>query len=135
MMSKRKSITVEGLHHGAQPIPTASLVGGVLASGGIAGLDPATGKVAEELDEQVRVLFANVERVVAAAGGSTGDIVRLTFYTRDRSSRDAINREWLAMFPDDDSRPARHTLVYALPDPMLVQCDLLAVIDTEEISR
>jgi 2-iminobutanoate/2-iminopropanoate deaminase len=128
-MSARRSITVDGLQHGSQPIPSASLIRGVLASGGIAGLDPETGRVPEDLDAQVEIVFANVRRVLEAAGGTTEDVLRMTFYVRDRSSRDSINRRWLEMFPDPDSRPARHTLVHALPDPVLVQCDLLAVLE------
>lgn len=134
-MTKRRSITVAGLHHGGQPIPTASLVRGLLVSGGIAGLDPETGQVPDDLEHQVAVVFANIRRIVEGAGGSTGDIARLTFYARDRSSRDAINRNWSEMFPDADSRPARHTLIYALPDPMLVQCDLIAVLDDTKEQR
>jgi 2-iminobutanoate/2-iminopropanoate deaminase len=130
-MSARRSITVEGLHHGGQPIPAASVVGGLLASGGIAGLDPATGEVPADLDAQVALVFANLRRVIEAGGGSVQDVVRVTVYARDRSSREAINREWTAMFPDEASRPARHTLVHELPDPMLVQCDVLAVVGGE----
>jgi len=128
-MSTRRSISVDGLHHGGQPIPSASLVRGVLVSGGIAGLDPETGHVPDDLERQTEVIFENIRRVLEAAGGSTEEIVRVTFYARDRSSRDAINRHWLEMFPDPDSRPARHTLTYDLPDPMLVQCDVIAVLD------
>ena len=133
-MTRRRSVVVEGLHAG-QPIPAASVVGNLLVSGGIGGLDPSAGAFPDGLDEQVAILFANVRRVVEAGGGSTDDIVRVTFYVRDRSSRDAINREWVEMFPDSESRPARHTIVYAPADPMLVQCDIFAVINDPDGER
>ncbi len=38
-MSKRRSIEVEGLSHGGTPIPAASRIGNMIASGGIAGVD------------------------------------------------------------------------------------------------
>jgi hypothetical protein len=44
-MGTRRSIEVEGLHHGGAPVPQASVVGNLLCSSGIAGLDPATGTV------------------------------------------------------------------------------------------
>jgi len=132
-MRTRRSIEVEGLHHGGQPIPLASRIGNVLLSSGIMGMNPETGNIPEHVEEQCTLLFANVSRVMAAAGGSSEDIVKMTFFVKDRSSRDAINREWLAMFPDDTSRPARHTLTTDLPGPLLVQCEVYAVFQEDTV--
>ena len=128
-MSKRRSIEVEGFSHGATPIPAASRIGNMIASGGIAGLDTATGKIPDGLEAQVAAMFANVRKVVEAGGGSVEDILKMTIWVRDRAARSVIDPHWTKMFPDAKSRPARHTLVYQLPDPMLVQCDFLAVLD------
>jgi 2-iminobutanoate/2-iminopropanoate deaminase len=76
-------------------------------------------------------MFANVGRVMAAAGGGLDDIVSMRVYVRDRSARDVLNHEWLSAFPDPASRPARHTLTTALPEPMLVQCEIVAVLPRE----
>jgi hypothetical protein len=67
MMARRKSIHIEGFSHAA-PIPAACRIGNLVVSGGIHGIDPATGQ------------------------------------------REAVNREWLAMFPEEHARPARHTM-------------------------
>jgi 2-iminobutanoate/2-iminopropanoate deaminase len=128
-MSKRRSIEVEGFSHGATPIPAASRIGNTIASGGIAGLDLATGKIPSDLEAQVIAMFANVRRVIEAGGGSTDDIIKVTIWVRDRAARTIIDPHWVKMFPDPHSRPARHTLVYQLPDPMLVQCDFLAILE------
>ncbi|HLX38507.1 MAG TPA: RidA family protein [Candidatus Binataceae bacterium] len=128
-MSKRRSIEVEGFSHGATPIPAASRIGNMIASGGIAGLDTATGKIPDGLEAQVVAMFANVRKVVEAGGGSVEDILKMTIWVRDRAARSVIDPQWTKMFSDAKSRPARHTLVYQLPDPMLVQCDFLAVIE------
>jgi 2-iminobutanoate/2-iminopropanoate deaminase len=125
----RTSIEVPGLHHGGAPIPQASLVGNLLVSSGINGMDPESGTVPAELADQVSLIFANMGRILRQAGGSPGDVAKCTFFVRDRSSRAVIDREWLTMFPDEASRPARHTLRYDLADPLLVQCELIAVID------
>ena len=69
-MSKRRSIEVEGFGHGATPIPAASRIGNMIASGGIAGLDTATGKIAGDLEAQVIAMFANVRKIVEAGGGT-----------------------------------------------------------------
>jgi len=127
-MSSRRSIEVEGFSHSA-PIPAGSRIGNFVISGGIMGLDPATGKIADGLEAQSAVMFANVRRFMEAAGGSPENIIKMTLWVRDRAARAAIDPHWTAMFPDPKSRPARHTLVYQLPDPMLVQCEILAVME------
>jgi 2-iminobutanoate/2-iminopropanoate deaminase len=127
-MSGRRSIEVEGLSHGGTPIPAASRIGNMIASGGIAGVEVTTGKISGDLEAQVIAMFANVKRIVEAGGGSTADILKMTLWVHDRAARSIIDPHWVKMFPDAKSRPARHTLVYQLPDPMLVQCDFLAVV-------
>ncbi|HLI81996.1 MAG TPA: RidA family protein [Candidatus Binataceae bacterium] len=128
-MSKRRSIEVEGFGHGGTPIPAASRIGNMIASGGIAGLDSTTGKIPDGLEAQVVAMFANVRKIVEAGGGTTEDILKMTIWVRDRAARSIIDPQWTKMFPDPKSRPARHTLVYQLPDPMLVQCDFLAIVE------
>jgi 2-iminobutanoate/2-iminopropanoate deaminase len=127
-----KSIEVEGLHHGGMPIPSASRRGPLVASGGIAGLDRSTGELADGIEQQLDRLFENIEAVIEAAGGSTNDIVKITFSTGDRSARSLINERWTAMFPVDDRRPARHTVARELGGGMLVQADFLAYVETTE---
>jgi 2-iminobutanoate/2-iminopropanoate deaminase len=128
-MDKRRSIDVAGVKH-VNPIPSASRRGPLVASGAISGADPATGKVPADFDEQCRLMFENVRRVMAAAGGSPDDIVKMTVWIRDRSLRETMNRHWVAMFPDPASRPARHTQTsHDLAPPMQVQCDVLAVLE------
>jgi 2-iminobutanoate/2-iminopropanoate deaminase len=130
-MTARRSIEVEGLHHGGAPIPLASRVGPLLVSGGVLGQDPATGEVPADVAEQVRLVFANVRRILAAGGTDVDSVAKLTFFVRDRSARAAIDEQWLAMFPDPASRPARHTLTTDLPPAFAVQCEVLAVVSDD----
>lgn len=131
---RRRSIEVEGFGHGGQPIPAASRIANVVMTGGISGLDPATHAIPEGVDAQCAQMFRNLAKILAAAGAAPQDVVKLTVYVTDRSAREAVNREWLAMFPDEASRPARHTLVYELPGGMLVQCEAVAVLAEVESS-
>ena len=47
---------------------------------------------------------------------------------RDRSQRPHVNQEWVKMFPDDASRPARHTMPLGPDSKALVSCDFAAVL-------
>jgi 2-iminobutanoate/2-iminopropanoate deaminase len=125
----RRSIVIDGFNHGPLPIPAASRVGNVVMTGGVYGLDPETGKIPDGVEDQVRLVFLQLGRILAAAGTGFDDVVRMTFYVKSADLRAAVNPQWVAAFPDPGSRPARHTLVYEhLAANLLIQCDATAVV-------
>ena len=124
----RVSVHVEGFSH-KNPIPAACRIGPLLESGSVLGVDPDTGVLADTIEEQCRHMLDNVRRIVEAGGGTTRDIVKLTVWMKDRSQRPALNAPWLAMFPDPQSRPARHAIVAPELDMgKLVECSFTAYI-------
>lgn len=127
-MAKRKSIQIAGFAH-KNPIPVASRVGNLLMTGIITGTDPVTGKLADTLEAQCANIFHHVRSIMAAAGGSTDDIVKMNVWMKDRSNRDVLNAEWVKMFPDPNARPARHTSQAQLEGVQLIVCDITAVFD------
>ena len=127
-MDKRRSIEVSGVKH-LNPIPAASRKGPFVVSGAISGADAESGTVPADLDAQCAAMFANVRRVIETAGGTPDDILKMTVWITDRALRPTLNKYWVEMFPDEHSRPARHTVASSdLVPPMQIQCDLLAVI-------
>jgi enamine deaminase RidA (YjgF/YER057c/UK114 family) len=127
-MARRQSINFPGFSH-QNPIPNASRVGNIVMSSVIGGSNPGTRELPATLEEQVRNLFAHVRNAVAAAGCSTDDIVKMTFWVKDPATqREALNAEWVKMFPDPDARPARHTQQLPADSRALVQCDFVAVL-------
>lgn len=129
---KRRSIEIEGFQHD-NPIPSASRIGPFVVSGGISGKDPHTGKIPDGIDEQCALVFRHMRKIIEAASGTTEDILKVTVWLKDAAHRKNVNQEWLAMFPDAKSRPARHTFTgQALPGNMLVQCEFWAVLNGGE---
>ncbi len=126
-MSGRRSIEVPGFDHGGQPIPAACRIGGLVVTGGVYGVDPATGQLPDDVGLQTQLMFASLERILAAAGATFDQVAKMTVFVKDRRARAAVNEEWLKAFPDPASRPARHTLQNDnLPGNMLVQCEVIA---------
>jgi 2-iminobutanoate/2-iminopropanoate deaminase len=123
----RVSIEVEGFAH-KNPIPAASRIGDLLVSGLLTGRDPGTRELPTGLDAQCANVFTHVRALMAAAGAGTDDIIKMTFWLADHRDRAALNREWLAMFPDPASRPSRQSMAAVLDGGVLVQCDLMAVL-------
>lgn len=104
------------------------MVGNLLVSGGISPVDPETGATPEGTDEQVAMAFANVRRVITAAGGSPEDIVKCTVFVQDKAIRPVVDKYWVEMFPDAASRPARHTLRSDLQEGTQLQLEIMAVL-------
>lgn len=126
-MSSRVSIEVSGFAH-ANPVPAASRIGPILFSGVLTGRDPVTHRLPASLESQCANVFRHVRALMEAAGGSIDDIIKLTFWLDQYRDRDALNREWTAMFPDPGCRPARQCMAAQLDGGTLVQCDVVAVI-------
>ena len=127
-MAKRKSINWAGFKH-ENPIPNASLLGNLLMSSIISGRDPDTATMPPELDVQVVNIFKQIRLCVEAAGGTPDDILKVNFWMKDPATgRKALNGEWSKMFPDPESRPARHTLALPANAANHVTCDFVAVI-------
>jgi 2-iminobutanoate/2-iminopropanoate deaminase len=126
-MSKRVSIEVPGLKHD-NPIPAACRIGPFLVSSVISPKD-AQGKVPDGLDAQCAQVFDNLRTLLAAAGASPEQVIKLTVWLKDRALRPHVNKFWLDLFPDPHSRPARHTFSAPdLPNPQMVQMEVMAVL-------
>lgn len=127
-MARRQSIHIEGYQH-RNPIPAAARVGNILMTGVIQGLDSTTNTVPETLEGQCEVIFRHIRSIMEQAGGTPEDIVKVSFWLRDPDQRPVVNKEWVRMFPDPESRPARHTAPGTPNSPYLVSCEFTAVLE------
>ncbi len=127
-MAKRQSINAPVARH-ENPIPNASRIGNIVMSSVIGGSNPGTRTLPPTLEQQVANVFAAIRSDVEAAGGSVDDILKITFWVKDPvTQRAALNDEWVRMFPDAASHPARHTLTPPPESKALAQADLTAVL-------
>ena len=98
-------------------------------TGGIYGKDPATGQLAPDIAAQCKFMFVNIKRVLEAGGATPEDVIKMTVWIKDKNDRKYLNEEWLAMFPDEHSRPTRHTFKDEdQPYGALVSCEIMAVV-------
>ena len=123
---QRRSIYIDEFAH-QSPIPTACRIGNILMSGLIRGTDPATGKLAATLEQQCALMFAHMQRCVETGGATVQDIIKVTFWMK-QLQRPPVNSEWVKMFPDPASRPARQVLEVPMEPGVLIQCDFTAVV-------
>jgi enamine deaminase RidA (YjgF/YER057c/UK114 family) len=129
-MPRRTVIEAADLPHHTNPIPTAVRIGNMVFSSALFGQDPETHELPDDPATQVANAFRAVRRVMEEAGGSVSDIGKMTVYLRDMQIRQAVNAEWLKMFPDDDDRPVRHAVPMSGPGNALIQIEIIAVLES-----
>ena len=106
-MTKRKSIAIDGLSH-KTAIPVASRIGPLLVSSVIAPFNPGTREIPESLQDQYANIFRHVGLMLKAAGGDWCHVAKMEFWTPG-ADKGALDPFWIDKFPDENSRPARHT--------------------------
>lgn len=98
-------------------------------SSAITGRDTESQSLPDDPEEQARFLFKNIQTFVEVAGGTPENIAHVTVFLQDDKYRPAINKEWVKMFPDEKSRPARHALIGNVRGGgALFQVELIAVL-------
>ena len=101
--------------------------GKTLYLSGQIGLDPATGRLVDGIENQIPRVFENLEAVAEAAGGSLADAVKLTVYLTDLAHFARVNEIMSAYF--EQPYPARAAVgVAALPRGALIEVDAILVL-------
>jgi 2-iminobutanoate/2-iminopropanoate deaminase len=127
-MQQRRSVDGSRARH-ENPIPNACRIGNVVMSSVIGGANPGTRELPPTLEQQIANVFTYIRHDIEAAGGTVDNIIKITFWVKDPvKQRAALNDEWLKMFPDPASRPARHTQPLPADSRALVQADFMAVL-------
>ncbi|MEZ5227892.1 MAG: RidA family protein [Acidimicrobiales bacterium] len=109
-MTKRRSIHIEGLSH-LTAIPVATQIGPLVVSSVIAPFDPGTRNVPEDPAAQVANIFRHVQAMLDEAGATWDDVAKMDFWAPSAEARAIIDGPWVEYFPDEASRPSRHTHV------------------------
>lgn len=109
------------------PYSQAIRAGNTVYLSGQIGLDPATGALRDGTEAQTRQVLENLRAVAQAAGGSLGDIVKLTLLLADMADFAKVNEIMAGVFAKP--YPARATYqVAALPKGARVEIEAVLVL-------
>ncbi|MEX2162044.1 MAG: Rid family detoxifying hydrolase [Anaerolineales bacterium] len=116
---------------GAKPIgpyTPAIRSGNLLFASGQIGLDPATGKlVPGGVAAEARQALTNLKTLIAAGGGSLGNVVKTTLFLTNISDFASVNAIYAEFFPGEP--PARSTIqVAALPGGAAFEIEAIAAL-------
>lgn len=103
-------------------------IGNTVYISGQIGLDPTTMTLKEGFAAQAEQVFANIEAICAAAGGSLSDVVKFNVSLTDLDDFTALNELFVAKL--SEPYPARAAVqVAALPKGGVIEIESILHID------
>ncbi len=123
----RRAIVPPGIH-AVGPYSPAIHAGDFLFISGQIPLDPSgTGLLQGPIEVQTQRCLEQIKEILAAAGGSLQDLVKVTIYLVDMQDFEAVNGVYAAYFPRE--APARACIaVSALPKGARIEIEALAYL-------
>ena len=107
------------------PFSDAVRTGNLLFLSGQVGI--RDGKVGDGIEEQTRITLENIRAVLARAGASLEDVVKVTVFITDMALWPKMNEIYAEFFPKD--QPARSSIGAALAQPaFLVEMECIAEV-------
>ncbi|MCW2908859.1 MAG: endoribonuclease [Actinomycetia bacterium] len=123
----RQAVSTDSAPEALGPYSQAIIAGGFVFCSGTAGIDPATGAVAEGIEAQADQALRNLDAILAAAGASLSTLVKTTIFYQNVDDFAAINAIYAHYMPDPP--PARSAPANVnLPRGLLISIDAIAVL-------
>lgn len=109
------------------PYSQAVKAGNLIFTSGQLGIDPETGKMPPEVENQTANSLRNIRAILEAAGSSMDNVVKTLVFLADMNDFAAVNRIYEQFFTG--TFPARSCVQVArLPKDALVEIEAVAVI-------
>lgn len=109
------------------PYAQAVRSGHLVFTSGQLGIDPATGKLCDGVENQAHAAMRNLGAILAAAGTDYAHILKTTIFLTDLANFAAVNAVYASYF--GDAFPARSCFqVSALPMGGLVEIECVAEV-------
>lgn len=121
----KKVISTDKAPAAIGPYSQAIEVNGMVFTSGQIPVDPATGKIAETVEEQAEQALQNVSAVLAAAGTDMEHVIKTTVFIKEMNDFAKINEIYAKFFTG--AFPARSCVEVArLPKDVLLEVEAIA---------
>ena len=125
-MAKKQAIQTDKAPTPTGPFNQAIKIGNMVFCSGQAGRNRETGKMGDIHDQAQRCL-GNLSNILAEAGASLADVVKVTVFLRNGEDWKGFNEEYLKLMPEP--LPARTSAIVELKAAdMLCEVECIAVI-------
>lgn len=125
-MSRKEAIFPAAAPIPAGPYSPAIKAGGLIFVSGQGPLLPGSREIAQgDVRVQTRQVLTNIQGILAAAGATMADVVKVNAHLADMADFAAYNEVYREFFPEPF--PARTTVQSGLPGPFSVEIDVIAL--------
>ncbi len=125
----RQAVSTDSAPAALGPYSQAIIANGFVFCSGTAGIDPATGAVAEGIEAQAEQALRNLDAILAAAGASLATLVKTTIFYQNVDDFAAINAVYARYMPEPPpARSAPANVNLNLPRGLLISIDAIAVL-------
>jgi 2-iminobutanoate/2-iminopropanoate deaminase len=109
------------------PYSQAIEVNGMLYTSGVIPINPATGEIADTIEQQAEQAFTNICNLVEDAGSAVDKIIKTTVFIKNMDDFGKINEIYMKHFKEPF--PARSCVEVArLPKDVLLEIECIAVM-------
>ena len=109
------------------PYSQAIEVNGMLYTSGVIPINPATGEIADTIEQQAEQAFTNICNLVKDAGSAVDKIIKTTVFIKNMDDFGKINEIYMKHFKEPF--PARSCVEVArLPKDVLLEIECIAVM-------
>lgn len=107
------------------PYSQAIKVNGMIFTSGQIAITPSGELVDRDIKRQTRQVLTNLQNILAEAGSTLNDVIKVTIFLEDMSDFGIVNVIYAEYF--GDHKPARSTVaVKTLPKNVMVEMDVIA---------
>lgn len=122
----KKVITTDKAPAAIGPYSQAIEVNGMVYTSGVIPVNPETGAVPEEVQDQARQALTSLSHLLEAAGTNLENVVKTTVFIKDMNDFAKINEVYSSFF--NGTFPARSCVEVArLPKDVLLEIEAVAV--------
>lgn len=127
--SNKTAIATQNAPAAVGPYSQGMVANGMIFTAGQLGIDPATGKLEGDVQQQTRQALLNVQAVLQAGGSDLSKVLKTTVFMQDLNDFAAMNTIYQEVFAAaGGAYPARSTFQVAkLPLGGLVEIEAIAL--------
>ena len=121
----KKIISTQNAPAAIGPYSQAVEWNGMIFSSGMIPVNPQTGEIPEDVEQQARQVFTNLSNLLMVAGTSMDKVIKTTVFIKDMNDFAAINQIYQEFFNGDF--PARSCVEVArLPKDVKIEMEVIA---------
>ena len=126
-MTARKNFNTTRVPRMTEVFPQAVIAGNFVFVSGTTGVNPSTGKLDEDFEQQALQAFENIKIILEELGSSMDKIVKTTVFMVSGNDFSILNKVYAAVFPEN--APARSTpQVMPFPAGILISVECIALM-------